>query len=62
MSVMKRVLLIVGLIIAAPAAFAQAPKSSTPDLTGIYELVPNNVTLPGGLKNAGSPEEISLLP
>ena len=62
MIVTKRVLLIVGLIIAAPAAFAQAPKSSTPDLTGIYELVPNNVTLPGGLKNAGSPQEISLLP
>src|SRR5438093_430466 len=62
MIVMKRVLLIVGPIIAVPAAFAQAPKSSTPDLTGVYELVPHNVTLPAGLKNAGSPEEISLLP
>jgi len=62
MIVMRTVLLIIGLMIAAAAAFAQASKSSTPDLTGVYELVPNNVTLPGGLKNAGSPEEISLLP
>ena len=35
---------------------------SAPDLTGVYQSVPNNVTLPGGLKNGGSPEEISLVP
>jgi hypothetical protein len=51
-----------GLMISTPAALAQAAKTPTPDLTGVYELVPNDVTLPGGLKNAGGPEEISLLP
>ncbi|HYR44678.1 MAG TPA: hypothetical protein VER98_16725 [Terriglobia bacterium] len=53
---------IAGLLMATPAAFGQASKGSTPDLTGVYELVSNNVTLPGGLKNAGSPEAVSLLP
>jgi hypothetical protein len=40
----------------------QSTKSSNPDLTGVYEIVANNVTLPGGLRNSGSPEEISLQP
>ena len=60
---MRTVIFLVALMMtAAPSAFAQASKGSTPDLTGVYELVPNDVTLPGGLKKAGSPEEISLLP
>lgn len=62
MIIIRTALFTVGLMMTVPAGFAQASKSSTPDLTGVYELVPNNETLPGGLKNAGSPEEISLLP
>ena len=62
MIIIRTVIFIVALMMIVPAGFAQASKSSTPDLTGVYELVPNNVTLPGGLKNAGSPQEISLLP
>ena len=44
-----------------PAA-AQSAKTAVPDLTGVYQSIPNSITLPGGLKNEGSPEEISLLP
>src|SRR5262249_40582398 len=62
MIIMRTVLFTVGLMITVPAGFAQASKNSTPNLTGVYALVPGNVTVPGGLKNAGSPEEISLLP
>lgn len=55
---------------ARPAA-AQAPVATTtaerpelkgPDFTGVYELVPDGAALPGGLRNQGSPEEISLQP
>jgi hypothetical protein len=45
------------------AALAQSARVAAPvDLTGVYELVPNQVTLPGGLRNVGSPEDISLQP
>jgi hypothetical protein len=33
-----------------------------PDLHGVYQSIPDRTTLPGGLKNAGSPAAISLLP
>jgi hypothetical protein len=33
-----------------------------PNLQGVYQSIPNRTTLPGGLKNAGSPAAISLLP
>ena len=33
-----------------------------PDLQGVYQSIPDRTTLPGGLKNAGSPAAISLLP
>ena len=56
------VTLIAGLVVCAQAAIAQSNKSTVPDLTGVYEIVPNNVTIPGGLKNSGSPEELSLQP
>src|SRR5881397_1170709 len=63
MITMRTALLIVAsIMMTATAGFGQAAKTSTPDLTGVYELVPNNVIPPGGLKKAGSPEEISLLP
>ena len=51
-----------GLMFLTPPAYAQARRAGTPDLTGVYQLVPNNVTIPGGLKNAGSPEQLSLRP
>src|SRR5207249_1367231 len=54
--------LIASLVVCAQSAIAQSNKSTAPDLTGIYEIVPNNVTIPGGLKNSGSPEELSLQP
>ncbi len=65
-----------GLVLTAVSAFAQggagarpagpAPTTAEraelkgPDFTGIYQLVPSGATLPGGLRNQGSPEEISL--
>jgi hypothetical protein len=41
---------------------AERPEMKGPDLTGIYQIVPNDAALPGGLRNQGSPEEISLKP
>jgi hypothetical protein len=46
----------------ATVVVAQSTQATVSDLAGVYEIVPNNVTPPGGLKNAGSPEEISLQP
>jgi len=45
-----------------PTAPARHKSTTPPDLTGIYQVVPNSTTLPGGLKNTGSPEGVSLLP
>lgn len=53
------------------AAAAQAPVATTtaerperdgPDLTGVYQLAPDDMILPGGLRNLGSPAEIALTP
>ena len=33
-----------------------------PNLQGVYQSIPDGTTLPGGLKNAGSPAAIALLP
>ena len=43
---------------------AQAPRASTapPSLAGVYQIIAGATTLPGGLKNAGSPAELALLP
>ena len=64
-----RVLLTVVTASLASAAMAQtgaggpaAAGGTEPDLTGVYVLVPKNVTIPGGLKAAGGPEEIPLQP
>ena len=47
----------------ASSAVAQSPRNADrPDFAGVYRSVPNGVTLPGGLRNSGSPGEISLLP
>jgi hypothetical protein len=47
-----------------PGALAQAPHASTPvpGLAGVYQIVASGTTLPGGLKNSGSPAELPLLP
>jgi hypothetical protein len=41
----------------APVATATAerPELEGPDFTGVYQLVPNGVALPGGLRNLGKP-------
>jgi hypothetical protein len=39
-----------------------APAGAPPDLAGVYEVVSNDTTLPGGLRNTGSPAEIMPLP
>jgi hypothetical protein len=54
--------LVAGLMMLAQPAAAQSAKTAVPDLTGVYQSIPNSITLPGGLKNEGSPEDISLLP
>jgi hypothetical protein len=36
--------------------------SSPPSLQGVYQAVPAQSTLPGGLKNSGSPAAVELLP
>jgi hypothetical protein len=46
-------------ILCAPLTLAQP---SPPDLRGVYQSIPDRMTLPGGLKNAGSPTAIALLP
>jgi hypothetical protein len=44
-------------------AAAQGARSVTPpDLAGVYQSISDKTTLPGGLKNAGTPSEITLLP
>jgi len=44
-------------------AFAQSERpAATPDLTGVYQSISRDTTLPGGRKNEGSPAEIPLLP
>ena len=47
--------------VALAASFATA-QTTPPDLAGVYQVMERSVTLPGGLKNAGSPAELPLLP
>jgi len=51
-------------VICAAVALGQQSRgaASPPNLEGVYESIPDRTTLPGGLKNAGSPAAISLLP
>ena len=57
-----------GVCVLAASVFAQGteggapPLASRPDLAGVYQSIPNASVLPGGLRNSGSPGEISLLP
>ena len=47
---------------ASPTQAITRPELAGPDLTGVYQLVPNGVTLPGGLRNEGSPDDVPLQP
>jgi hypothetical protein len=51
-------------ILYAPLLMGQTARAvaAPPDLQGVYQAIPNGVTLPGGLKNSGSPAAIELLP
>ena len=51
-------------IVCAPLTMAQQSRevAGLRDLQGVYQSVPDQVTLPGGLKNGGSPAAIQLLP
>jgi hypothetical protein len=51
-------------MLCAPLALAQSSRAviSPPDLQGVYQSIPDQTTLPGGLKNTGSPAAIPLLP
>jgi hypothetical protein len=40
----------------------RATASATPDLSGVYQPIPDGMTLTGGLKNSGSPADVSLQP
>src|SRR5690349_5522370 len=60
---MKSRLLILGLASIFRAHFAAAQQSVTaPNLQGVYQSIPAGTVLPGGLKNAGAPAAIELLP
>jgi hypothetical protein len=51
-------------LMCTPLTLAQQGRAAAgpPDLQGVYQSVPDRTTLPGGLKNTGSPAAISLLP
>jgi hypothetical protein len=52
------------LISGVTLAVAQTPRTpaAPPDLTGVYQPISPETTLPGGLKNAGSPAGVALVP
>jgi hypothetical protein len=52
--------LIVSILCALP--MVAQPGGPAPDLGGVYQSIPDRMTLPGGLKNAGAPAAIELLP
>ena len=61
---LAQVLVTVLPIVCAPLAIAQqARETPNPrDVQGVYQSIPDGTTLPGGLKNAGAPSAIELLP
>ena len=44
------------------AAQKESPAPAAPPIAGVYQSIPNETVLPGGLRNAGSPEEVPLSP
>ncbi len=55
---MKTLVKFLGLLPMLGASFSMAQ----PSLQGVYQSIPASTTLPGGLKNLGSPAAITLLP
>ena len=51
--------IILAAVLGSGAVHAQAPIK---DLTGVYQAIPNATILPRGLRNSGSPKEITLTP
>ncbi len=52
----------IGALAATLAAQQKTADRKMPDLQGVYQSIPDRVTLPGGLRNSGSPAAIELLP
>lgn len=50
------------LFISLQLVAAAVAQTAAPDLRGVYQSIPDRMTLPGSLKNAGSPTAIELLP
>lgn len=50
----------VALPVFAQTAAGTRPELAGPDLTGVYQLIPNGVTLPEGFKNEGGPDRVPL--
>jgi hypothetical protein len=63
-SVLTRPAFAIALTVCAPQAKAQvgATAAAVPDLTGVYQAIPQGTTLQGGLKNSAAPSEIALQP
>jgi hypothetical protein len=63
MRIAEPLLLAVSIPLTAPAVAQQSRVvSGPPSLQGVYQSIPAQTTLPGGLKNSGSPAAIELLP
>jgi hypothetical protein len=53
---------IVAVTAAAALPAAQSGRAAPPDVAGVYQAIASGTTIPGGLRNMGSPEEIVLVP
>jgi len=49
-------------LIAAGILRAQSKPVAAPDITGVYQLLPDKATTPDGHRNEGSPDQLPLLP
>ena len=63
MRIVRQFLLAASILSTAPLVAQQSRVvSGPPSLQGVYQAVPAQTMLPGGLKNAGSPAAVELLP
>jgi hypothetical protein len=47
-------------VFAAVISCTWAVEAEPPDISGVYQVIPDATTLPGGLRNEGSPEKVAL--